>query len=256
MKNAHLGAPGSLPHRTGSHDHGRHLHQRGRPRQRRVDPTIHRALDLGVTHIDTAEIYGPFLSEEIVGEGDQGTPRPGEDRHEVRSGLSRGWRPRCRRQQRRHRRRDRRHPGADRARLDPHPRRRRRPHPRYPQGGPGRREHRRGRHRTHRGASRTPGRAATSGRSTPRRRQHGLDRPSRPAPSSDAGRSARPGHPRCPAGTGTNAGRRPSWRAAHGRTGGGFPGLVSTARGPLRCCPGWRAGRTPGRPGCGRTSSR
>src|SRR6187431_1112035 len=29
--------------------------------------TIHRALDLGVTHIDTAEIYGPFLGEEIVG---------------------------------------------------------------------------------------------------------------------------------------------------------------------------------------------
>jgi len=31
--------------------------------------TIRRALDLGVTHIDTAEIYGPFLSEEIVGRG-------------------------------------------------------------------------------------------------------------------------------------------------------------------------------------------
>ncbi len=29
---------------------------------------IHRALDLGVTHIDTAEIYGPFRSEELVGE--------------------------------------------------------------------------------------------------------------------------------------------------------------------------------------------
>jgi aryl-alcohol dehydrogenase-like predicted oxidoreductase len=29
--------------------------------------TIHRAIDLGVTHIDTAEIYGPFLSEELVG---------------------------------------------------------------------------------------------------------------------------------------------------------------------------------------------
>src|SRR6188508_1244315 len=29
--------------------------------------TIRRALDLGVTHIDTAEVYGPFLSEEIVG---------------------------------------------------------------------------------------------------------------------------------------------------------------------------------------------
>ncbi|MDH6292794.1 aldo/keto reductase [Rhodococcus opacus] len=30
--------------------------------------TIRRALDLGVTHIDTAEIYGPYLSEEIVGQ--------------------------------------------------------------------------------------------------------------------------------------------------------------------------------------------
>jgi len=30
--------------------------------------TIHRALDLGVTHIDTAEIYGPFHSEELVGQ--------------------------------------------------------------------------------------------------------------------------------------------------------------------------------------------
>jgi aryl-alcohol dehydrogenase-like predicted oxidoreductase len=28
---------------------------------------IHRALDLGVTHIDTAEIYGPFANEELVG---------------------------------------------------------------------------------------------------------------------------------------------------------------------------------------------
>jgi len=29
--------------------------------------TIHRALDLGVTHIDTAEIYGPYHNEELVG---------------------------------------------------------------------------------------------------------------------------------------------------------------------------------------------
>jgi aryl-alcohol dehydrogenase-like predicted oxidoreductase len=34
--------------------------------------TIHRALDLGVTHIDTAEVYGPFLSEEILGEAVRG----------------------------------------------------------------------------------------------------------------------------------------------------------------------------------------
>jgi aryl-alcohol dehydrogenase-like predicted oxidoreductase len=29
--------------------------------------TIQRAMELGVTHIDTAEIYGPYLSEELVG---------------------------------------------------------------------------------------------------------------------------------------------------------------------------------------------
>jgi aryl-alcohol dehydrogenase-like predicted oxidoreductase len=28
---------------------------------------IHRALDLGVTHLDTAEIYGPYSNEELVG---------------------------------------------------------------------------------------------------------------------------------------------------------------------------------------------
>ena len=30
--------------------------------------TIHRALDLGVTFIDTAEIYGPYINEELVGQ--------------------------------------------------------------------------------------------------------------------------------------------------------------------------------------------
>jgi aryl-alcohol dehydrogenase-like predicted oxidoreductase len=30
--------------------------------------TIHRALDLGVTLLDTAEIYGPFINEDLVGE--------------------------------------------------------------------------------------------------------------------------------------------------------------------------------------------
>jgi aryl-alcohol dehydrogenase-like predicted oxidoreductase len=34
--------------------------------------TIHRALDLGVTLIDTAEIYGPFTNEELVGQAIQG----------------------------------------------------------------------------------------------------------------------------------------------------------------------------------------
>ncbi|WP_406446951.1 aldo/keto reductase [Streptomyces sp. NBC_01613] len=34
--------------------------------------TIHRALDLGVTHLDTAEIYGPYTNEELVGQAIKG----------------------------------------------------------------------------------------------------------------------------------------------------------------------------------------
>src|SRR6185437_5497942 len=34
--------------------------------------TIHRALDLGVTHLDTAEIYGPYRNEELVGRAIKG----------------------------------------------------------------------------------------------------------------------------------------------------------------------------------------
>jgi aryl-alcohol dehydrogenase-like predicted oxidoreductase len=34
--------------------------------------TIHRALELGLTHIDTAEMYGPFLNEELVGKALKG----------------------------------------------------------------------------------------------------------------------------------------------------------------------------------------
>ncbi|MCZ0991501.1 aldo/keto reductase [Streptomyces diastatochromogenes] len=34
--------------------------------------TIHRAIDLGITHIDTAEVYGPFTNEELVGKALRG----------------------------------------------------------------------------------------------------------------------------------------------------------------------------------------
>ena len=64
---------------------------------------IHRALDLGVTHIDTAEIYGPFHSEETRRRGDQGPTGPRRRRHEVRPRLALRRRPRRHRQQRRQR---------------------------------------------------------------------------------------------------------------------------------------------------------
>src|SRR4029079_5445142 len=34
---------------------------------------IHRAMELGVTHLDTAEIYGPFTNEELVGRAIKGS---------------------------------------------------------------------------------------------------------------------------------------------------------------------------------------
>ncbi len=46
--------------------------------------TIHRALDLGVTLLDTADMYGPFTNEQLVGPGDRRPPRPGRRCHQVR----------------------------------------------------------------------------------------------------------------------------------------------------------------------------
>src|SRR4051812_13182798 len=34
--------------------------------------TLHRALDLGITFFDTADMYGPFTNEELVGRGLKG----------------------------------------------------------------------------------------------------------------------------------------------------------------------------------------
>jgi aryl-alcohol dehydrogenase-like predicted oxidoreductase len=39
----------------------------GRPDDRESTATIHRALDLGVNFLDTADMYGPFTNEELVG---------------------------------------------------------------------------------------------------------------------------------------------------------------------------------------------
>jgi aryl-alcohol dehydrogenase-like predicted oxidoreductase len=45
---------------------------------------IRAAVDRGVTFFDTAEVYGPFTNEELVGEALAPVPRPGGDRHQVR----------------------------------------------------------------------------------------------------------------------------------------------------------------------------
>jgi aryl-alcohol dehydrogenase-like predicted oxidoreductase len=49
----------------------------GSAAQEEAIATIHRALDLGVTFLDTADMYGPFTNEELVGRALRGR------RHEV-----------------------------------------------------------------------------------------------------------------------------------------------------------------------------
>ena len=45
---------------------------------------IRKAVDLGVTLFDTAEAYGPFTNEEIVGEALRASARSGRHRNQVR----------------------------------------------------------------------------------------------------------------------------------------------------------------------------
>ena len=46
--------------------------------------TIHRALELGVTFLDTADMYGPFTNERACRQGDRRPPRRSRARDEVR----------------------------------------------------------------------------------------------------------------------------------------------------------------------------
>ena len=58
----------------------------GMPDRQDMIALLHRAVDLGVTFFDTAEIYGPHANEELVGEALAPYARPGRDRHQVRPG--------------------------------------------------------------------------------------------------------------------------------------------------------------------------
>src|SRR5579872_1442169 len=58
----------------------------GVPDEQESLATIRRALDLGVTLFDTAEMYGPYKNEELLGRGLQGR------RSEVAIATKFGWR--------------------------------------------------------------------------------------------------------------------------------------------------------------------
>ncbi len=46
--------------------------------------TIHRALELGITFLDTADAYGPYKNEELVGKAIKGKRDQRGYRHQVR----------------------------------------------------------------------------------------------------------------------------------------------------------------------------
>ena len=56
----------------------------GSPDDQESVATIHRALDLGVTFLDTADAYGPFTNERLVGGAIKGRAGRGRAGHQVR----------------------------------------------------------------------------------------------------------------------------------------------------------------------------
>ncbi len=46
--------------------------------------TLHRAIELGCTFLDTAEVYGPYINEELLGRALKGRRDRGDDRHQIR----------------------------------------------------------------------------------------------------------------------------------------------------------------------------
>ena len=70
----------------------------GQPTRRESIATIHRALELGITFLDTADMYGPFTNEQLVGRAIAGRRDAGRARDQVRQRARRG------RQLRRHQR--------------------------------------------------------------------------------------------------------------------------------------------------------
>ena len=54
---------------VGTRLHGHELRLRSSEDKQEMIPVIRAAVERGVTFFDTAEVYGPYINEELVGEG-------------------------------------------------------------------------------------------------------------------------------------------------------------------------------------------
>ena len=72
MKTRTLGTQGLTVSELGLGCRGLTNYAYGKADEKESIAVIHRAIELGVTFLDTAEVYGPFTSEQLVGRAVQG----------------------------------------------------------------------------------------------------------------------------------------------------------------------------------------
>jgi aryl-alcohol dehydrogenase-like predicted oxidoreductase len=66
---------------------GMSYHRGPAPDRNEMIALIHKAVERGVTFFDTAQVYGPFTNEELVGEALAPIRDQGSDRHQIRPGF-------------------------------------------------------------------------------------------------------------------------------------------------------------------------
>ncbi len=92
MQTRKLGKSGLAISAIGLGCMGMNYHRGPAPDRKEMIALIRAAVERGVTFFDTAEAYGPFTNEELVGEALEAVPEGRGHRHQVRP-RPWSWRP-------------------------------------------------------------------------------------------------------------------------------------------------------------------